>query len=1256
MKALKKVAIYTVIALIPLLYSNVSYAVRTVPYTLEGTKPDYTIIEESPPAYKIYDSEYFPNGTILYKQTYRDMIYYSPVPPSGSIEGKKGGASYNYRNWGQWDLSKNNVARSEFFRTYEYYSQGTLTSDATTHSLVDDGDGSFSHNLNAGTLKKGTKINILSITQEDSYKYAYFSTSGTGIKSYNNVARVYISKVEKTNSSEATKKIYFDEAKDRTNSCISIYDNFKPYMDVSNSYGVRQVLQKSDNKIPTSVTKCSIGGKSGEWRYLGLNSRGTIVNNPYFPGDHLSFFGNGSIAYYDWRLTPWDGSDGESNEKSPSSSASLFKEKFDAPVSAYDGTSGINGKYSKQKIAVLQKLIDAGYKPSFAPSAEEWAKRLSLQTHPTEETPIFVGLRKGVSPSIEFPSRDFAYISATRDMYIATMKIIDPSSNKVVAEGSGSASANSFKQTKTSEKLLPGTQYTIEVTLGNGSNTAIKANTLGVDVGTNKGSSSGINLSTTLGDTTQIKPVVRIPNKGEMGSTKGSKSAKFTYPITIPENYEGDYLDIYAFVSADHTGIDNLNYTNDTGGIRLNIYNEPKCTGPNCDDEPECTGPNCVPEPVLPDCEDNNSCPIPPEDTPDKDPSCEDAGSCPVPGDKPNPDPGDDPECTGPNCTDPDPEYKPSDDIHKGDLSVEYIELIDPTTNKVVYKKSYSGKITTNKAITPGKTYNIKYTAKYSGKTVYIYKWIQGSVVNGKWVPGKYVIDKEREVKVPIKYSVLRKVGATQDDDLKTEIDEFVTTTGSVNMPIKNGTKIQYEVKNVVLEHPYLSTGFKIYTNGTKPSDWLNIINEDKTNDEMTTLIHKYFDIKIENLKVLPSTEYIDDNPDSFTFNVIYDAILTTPSFVKNDKYQTNVDTSIKVGNTEVEVIDQLVAGENKDITHVISGVEIENDSNKLPVEVVLNFNMESYESGNYENNVGDTDVEIEKVKDPTTVPGDKTASSPNNSNNNSSPNRGGDANNNCLVPRTKNTYNSTYKIHSWNSKPITYNTFSGNKKIEFRNYYTESDTSKTISNTEEFVIDKVLFRSKYTKQKGLGVEGDGWVDLTNSRESKNAIVSAGYGFELKVVTNYETNALTNNPSWNANSISGTTVNNLSSGINITEDVYVEVPGSNSSKMILSSTGYKNTVLGLVKNTVTKTNSKIETEYTIKPSKTVGAVETGKIYIPTNLKDGKYKISVYTPPITGVSSLAETNKSKYSALCDRKDLEIIVSGSSTDDLNSHITQ
>lgn len=63
-----------------------------------------------------------------------------------------------------------------------------------------------------------------------------------------------------------------------------------------------------------------------------------------------------------------------------------------------------------------------------------------------------------------------------------------------------------------------------------------------------------------------------------------------------------------------------------------------------------------------------------------------------------------------------------------------------------------------------------------------------------------------------------------------------------------------------------------------------------------------------------------------------------------------------------------------------------------------------------------------------------------------------------------------------------------------------QTDT-KTLKFEESYSIKNILFRSKYTKDKDKS--GDGWVDL---KKSGKAVIKAGYGFELAILTEYSTN------------------------------------------------------------------------------------------------------------------------------------------------------
>lgn len=71
---------------------NAFVSIRVESYDLIRTNPDYNTNKLSPRAYKIYGakSEYgFNDGTIFYRQTFRDVTYYSPVPPSYAEEALK---------------------------------------------------------------------------------------------------------------------------------------------------------------------------------------------------------------------------------------------------------------------------------------------------------------------------------------------------------------------------------------------------------------------------------------------------------------------------------------------------------------------------------------------------------------------------------------------------------------------------------------------------------------------------------------------------------------------------------------------------------------------------------------------------------------------------------------------------------------------------------------------------------------------------------------------------------------------------------------------------------------------------------------------------------------------------------------------------------------------------------------------------------------------------------------------------------------
>lgn len=1156
-----------------------SNAVSTREYYLKGVSSHYKDIE-SPPAYTIFGSEYFEDGTILYKQTYRGVTYYSPKPPEQSEEAVK--ASKEYINWGFWDFPENQKVFNGFvkgkdvlFESSIHFEQARVNSDVTVYGTkVSD---SHDSKYDLGKIEAGTIVNVMSVTDYGTV-WVYFDL--TGLKNTNGepLAKSGFLPVGRIKKSSVTpigevKKIYFDESKNRRSPLRYIYDNFKPYSKKEDSLNdsSHRNLELATTVVPQLENDTyNLSGKAGEWRYLGLNQRGEPLINPYFPSDSLHFRGNCSMNYYDWRYTPWDGSDPENNERVAFSGASrLNMIKYDAKyfIDEYGDLNGFNTepKYMEEKRTILQEFKDKG---ELTDTVDRLMNKFLLSTNPKRDTIVMVGQRRAGTAS-----RRVISMNNTRELYLYRMTIRDVEGN-VVAQGTRSSKYKPF-EIENANALNTGSDYVCEITLANGSNSPMIMETLQANFGWDNDDSS----------LNKVRPFYNISNRQslEIGNSGGltnsinSKSNLFKFKLSIPEDYEKDYIDLYGYVGQVHSGVDNLDYSNDSGAIRLNVSHVPR--------------------------------------------------------------------------------------LAKGDISVSSIELID-SKNNVVYRKKSDGTVDIKNAPKPGESYSIRYTAKYSGPDRLYYEWVppipdNPATTTNEYVEGYFNGPIVRKYEVPIEYSYTRKVKDTLSADILSETGKFVDANNSTSIPMKNNTTMTYTIPNVVFEHPYIDTYFKISSSNTD-------INKTTSNDMLSTVINDKYDISISNLKVLPHTEYIGDKNKNISYTVVYDAKLVVPSFVSTNDYRTQINTSINVNGVRINVIDQLQIGMNKNITHVVENVPVNPMTSSISSSVSLNYDRASYESGDYSNNLGSTVSSIEKIKDPLDGKSSDTASNVNNSSNNVSPNRGGDANNNCLIPRTLNTWKNSYTIKTWSATPITYKINSTNENHTYYKYNLVSSKTDIVESEERFIIKKVLYKSKSTTDKNLGVNKDGWVDLASSTEKNNGLIKAGYGFELKIVTEYRTNAELNNPTWATDKINGgTTVTNLNSKPNLVSDIFVELPGDTRNRKVLSVSGYGNTIQGLqvkqtksgqVERSGNKSMKVYEWEYTIKPSVVVGISSTEKIYIPQNLKDGNYKVSIYTPPITGSSSIDKYNTSKYSSLCDRKDVKIKVQGSSTDDLNSHITQ
>lgn len=589
----------------------------------------------------------------------------------------------------------------------------------------------------------------------------------------------------------------------------------------------------------------------------------------------------------------------------------------------------------------------------------------------------------------------------------------------------------------------------------------------------------------------------------------------------------------------------------------------------------------------------------------------------------------------------------------EGDIVPVSIELIDES-GAVKYKYNATNGSVTQNAIIPGRKYKIRYTAKYVGETIKKYTWVTNVNDNPNTDGDEYVAGHWKEetakYKIPLTYNITRgiKNPSTTESYSYNGSTIYFSKGDSVDIPMVANTTMSYTTDYIMFQYPKLTTGFKITSTSTR-------VNQDRTNDSLSTTINDNFDIEIENLVVRPLKSYTNGQTKKVNYLIGYDARLTTPSYVTRDDYQAYVNTAISINGEVYNKKDHLIKGNNTKISHIINDVPMPGKGD-VTVSVNINSDKLSYESGNYNNNKASTIVKVEEVKNPGLGSANETVKATDNSNNNS-PTKGGDANDNCLTPRTKNTWTSTHRKLNWGASNVTYNTLVSNEKVTFKNYaptyYNASEATETYS--ENFGITQVLFKSKETEGKG----SNGWIDLLKA-EGKDAKVKAGYGFELKIVTKYSTDALTKR-AWSLSNggTSGTSVSSLNGAINYgMEDIFLELPGTggtDGTRKILSVSGHGDSMEGLLVNRAAKSDGSgdVTWTYTIKPANTLGIGETAKIYIPQGMKNGDYKLKIYTTPVQGVGSV---NKNQYSALCDRKEVTIKVDGAATDDLNSNIIQ
>ena len=543
--------------------------------------------------------------------------------------------------------------------------------------------------------------------------------------------------------------------------------------------------------------------------------------------------------------------------------------------------------------------------------------------------------------------------------------------------------------------------------------------------------------------------------------------------------------------------------------------------------------------------------------------------------------------------------------VKKGDTALNKIEMIDRNGNVVQYMK-------------PGEEYKTRYTFKYTGADVRF----QDYRLEKEWCSHANSADSHWTYK-KVYYDVWKDFtfSWTATRYLPGGGSELFTDSDTVKVnTLKNGTTWTYETPYFVYEVPKASASasLKAPTEGT---------DSNKTNNSGSKNWQYKYDIIVSNVRVYNKNERPTQNG-YITLGLKYDVELVTPT--NFPYFETDVKTHVTLPNGKVlEFTDHLKQGKNPDITREIQVpvTVITSGSKTLNVGVFANADKKFWEIdlATQSNNKGSSNTVQLPPINPNVSKG-------------------------CSVIKNINSFTVNHAINNYNGSLVKWSKFNNSATYSFYKYGNGSKSTSTRTYNETYKITSIKFKSKDTTDKGYG--SNGWVDLTKASEKDNAIIKAGYGYELAIEVEYKTNALSNQPkaydTRNNSTSKGTTVTNLSNKANVYKDIYVRT----SDGKTLSATGMYGTVSAFDVTTVTSNENTTVLRYTMKNTTQNGVSTPMKIYTSENAKDGSYGLTVWTPTITGVGNpqKATTN------LCDEEGVKYTIKGSMYDDNQDSIIQ
>lgn len=253
-----------------------------------------------------------------------------------------------------------------------------------------------------------------------------------------------------------------------------------------------------------------------------------------------------------------------------------------------------------------------------------------------------------------------------------------------------------------------------------------------------------------------------------------------------------------------------------------------------------------------------------------------------------------------------------------------------------------------------------------------------------------------------------------------------------------------------------------------------------------------------------------------------------------------------------------------------------------------------------------------------------------------------------CEVIHTRNDWTIEYYVYQWRGHRESYDCSfkkcsgkSPNKKCHtVHRTCTRCVTDSTwtenpvVSHYETFKIKNVYFKSKLTTD----TQG-GWVDILNQPGK----IKAGYGFELKVVVNYDTNIARSAPKPWTSGCSGMSVSPGYSTVNTPNKMYLKMPYNddfgNPVRYTLDGSGSGNW-------------DNYNNTYQLPTRSAFGIKDVPMIFINEGARDGVYELQLDTSSFYGSTDKPQTDVN----LCDRKTVKIQIKGGGTDDLKTHIIQ